>query len=706
MSHHSHSGSYNTASSTVASIVSAVASATDSSSASSTGSSSYSGHGSSSSSNSTTSDTSSSNSTSSSSSSYGHSSSGKSGKSGHGGGSSEFTKPYQLWMWEVTCALIGLLAIYYAVQLVRRWHRKRSPVKDRELAAKKRWKPWAGIVAATRNKMVATSFPSWLYAPETVADALWTCVYILVTLVFTLYDASTWKNTQAIANQFGIIVFAQLPFIMFVVMKNNPISYITGISYQNLNYLHRAGTRCIMLWAWVHTGLSTFKVKGKAKAKGGKGFGEAYIVWGFVGVLSYTLLWATSFAIIRRRLHQFFFTAHIVLAILCMVGAYLHWDKMGTWVWMCFVIWGYDRVVRWGRTIWANRLWTSGRGECTIEVMEGDAIRLTFKRYGFKWSAGQHVFISAPRVSYGPVEAHPFTIANAVNDDHEVVVVARVYGGFTNQLLKAVSSSSEKKVRCYIDGPYGQAHSFGSYDHVLMVSGGTGISPWTAQLLELVNSKKRARCQLIRIVWIVREASAITWVAPILNKAAELLKANSSGVQVSFDVYVTRGPVPAFSSVSASDSSSYSSMSGDPEKREHRIHADESTYPASSPDPEKSGQSTPTEGSSEDLHNAVVHLPIAPKEVPPLADHPAHQHIRKVLSPDALRFVHFYKGRPDLKSVIERDASTCPEAMAYSVCGPWGVMQTCRTALKEASNFRSVLGGQTPIDFFEETLGQ
>ncbi|TYJ55487.1 hypothetical protein B9479_003877 [Cryptococcus floricola] len=623
-----------------------------------------------------------------------------------------FYKDYQVWMWYAVCAVIGLLAIYYAFQLLQRWRRQRKAPISQEEAARKRLKPWAATVAGARNWMVATGFPSWLYAPETVADALWTCAYLVVALALTFYQADTWptaKSAQTVANVFGIMAFGQMPLIMFLVMKNNPISWLTGIPYQNLNYLHRAGTRCIFLWSWIHVGVSTIRIN-----LGKDSWSTTYIIWGWVAISSFTLLWLSSFAIVRRRMHQFFFTCHIIFALLYMVGAYLHWDRMGKWIYMCFIIWGFDRAARWVRTIWTNRLWTAGRGECTIEVLEGDCMRLTFKRYGFTWKAGQHMFVSAPRVSMGPVETHPFTIANAPNDEHEVVVLPRVYGGFTSDLLKAVSSSSDKTIRCYIDGPYGSPHSFASYDHVLMVSGGTGIAPFTAQMLELVNSKKHARTQLVRLVWIVRDASAISWVAPILNQAAELLKANSGNIQLVFDVYVTRGSIPVFRKTST-DGFSFASGSSQQEKRGHEREAlgtastdntlvgGDYTEKSGQTTPTKSELSTPTEGD----HDAIVHLPAAPKELSStLADEPSHHSIRKLLSPEAMSFVHFHKGRPDLKTIIEKDVSTCPEAMAYGVCGPFGLMETCRTALKQASNFSTVLKGQTPIDFFEETLGQ
>jgi hypothetical protein len=47
--------------------------------------------------------------------------------------------------------------------------------------------------------------------------------------------------------------FYQIPLIIGLAGKNNTISYLTGISYQRLNYLHRASGRVCLLTSWLHT---------------------------------------------------------------------------------------------------------------------------------------------------------------------------------------------------------------------------------------------------------------------------------------------------------------------------------------------------------------------------------------------------------------------------------------------------------------------
>lgn len=54
--------------------------------------------------------------------------------------------------------------------------------------------------------------------------------------------------------------FSQLPIILLLVSKNNPISSLTGITYQKLNYIHRASSRVCLLSSWGHALLWTPRV--------------------------------------------------------------------------------------------------------------------------------------------------------------------------------------------------------------------------------------------------------------------------------------------------------------------------------------------------------------------------------------------------------------------------------------------------------------
>ncbi|KAI0055076.1 hypothetical protein BV25DRAFT_1776059, partial [Artomyces pyxidatus] len=91
-----------------------------------------------------------------------------------------------------------------------------------------------------------------------VAELFLTAIYIVVLLTWTLvnttdleghkFDISYWSGRA------GDIAAIQMPLIIALGMRNNIIAFITGISFEKLNYLHRmcACTVCVLLW--LHAG--------------------------------------------------------------------------------------------------------------------------------------------------------------------------------------------------------------------------------------------------------------------------------------------------------------------------------------------------------------------------------------------------------------------------------------------------------------------
>ncbi|GAA5854768.1 hypothetical protein JCM8547_004065 [Rhodosporidiobolus lusitaniae] len=605
-----------------------------------------------------------------------------SGKSSGGGGKAKShggnPLPAVNWMWTAFCGVLFLLALRRAYVLYgHKKHEKRTAASAKVNTGGK-GSTKAAVGTASRNALFATSFPVWMAGPETVADALWTMAYFSVTVVITLYSAPWLTGTQQqTANVFGIVAYAQAPFMMFFAMKNNPISLLIGVPYQNLNYLHRASSRAMFVWSWLHTGLSFKNLDSRNQWK------DTYIVWGWVALAAYQFLWMSSFGWIRRRFHQFFFICHVVLAFFYLIGCYYHWAALGFWLYASFIIWGFDRLLRLVRVAHANRVWKSGRGQCEVKLLEDDCLELTFNRPGFKWLPGQHVFLSSG-VSISPnlLEAHPFTAANAVSDEGKFTILARIYDGFTRQIRDKLSSQTSTTISCFLDGPYGESHSLRGYDSVLIVAGGTGIAPWMSHLLSLVGpSKLPPRVQLVHIVWMVQQSTSISWIAPLLETAAQHLKKYNPQITVLVDVHVTRGSIAHLV-----DSSSFPSGSNNTSR-------------------EKLSLTDSGEASSEGVTSFPVleHKPesfesSSGEKQPALASQNAG------LSPAAAPLVSWRSGRPNLVELIEKDAKECPERMALGVCGPRGLSNTVRAALKTVNNFRTVRGGMIPIEYFEESL--
>ncbi|KAK8858407.1 hypothetical protein IAR55_002634 [Kwoniella newhampshirensis] len=564
------------------------------------------------------------------------------------------------------------------------------------------------IEAGWRNVMYLRSFPTWLYMPETVADCLWTVLYCLVYGYFCLRNTETWfpEGRNNVANQMGVMSFSQLPIILLLVSKNNPISSLTGITYQKLNYLHRASSRACLLTSWIHALLWTPRVWEAGDTR-------PYLLWGIAALTGFTMLWLTSFRIVRRVAYEFFIVSHILFSVMYLVGAFYHWTRLHYWVWPAMVIWALDRIIRGARVVWANNFLNPKKrntsGASTIELLNHNVMRVTIRRDGFKWKAGQHAFIAAPSITSSPHESHPFSIANVPTEtSNEAIFLIRVHSGFTKRLLQALDSGLTDSVPLYLEGSYGYPHSLDSYSTVVLVAGGTGVTFTSSHLLQiLANARKGiSAVRHLHLVWHIRHAEDIEWIAPLLNQAAEDIPPH---MDVVVDVYVTKSrsanepwPDEHLSYEHAhehehghqhaharglGDRLLAEVASGGARRILQLRGADEAGWD------EGCGTCVPSTPMTESRDEAIF----LPKQNVMVG--------RYGLTLEASEIVRWNRGRAKLDEIIAEDAREAEGPMNVSVCGPVQLLHATKKAVREISTMKSSREGLTSIDFFEETLG-
>lgn len=128
-----------------------------------------------------------------------------------------------------------------------------------------------------------------------------------------------------------------------------------------------------------------------------------------------------------------------------------------------------------------------------------------------RWEAGQHIFIRIPGISL--FDNHPFTAASIMAENakdfeyNDLVLVFKPHKGFTRQVYDISRSRPDTPFKAYLDGPYGGlSRKLESFETVLMVAGGSGITPIVAHLQHLAQKIRRgeALTRDIRIVWTVK----------------------------------------------------------------------------------------------------------------------------------------------------------------------------------------------------------
>ncbi|WWC62309.1 uncharacterized protein I303_104905 [Kwoniella dejecticola CBS 10117] len=540
-----------------------------------------------------------------------------------------------------------------------------------------------GLSASFRNTMYLRQFPWWLYGPETFMDAAFTILYCAVYLYLCLHLTDSWfpLRNDNIANRFGIMSFSQLPIILLLVSKNNPISSLTGITYQKLNYLHRASSRVCLLTSWGHAILWTPRVWAARDFR-------QYLLCGIAALFGFTMLWVTSFRFVRRMAYEFFLASHIIFTIMYLVGAWFHWRWLGQWVIPAMVIWVFDRLLRFAQVIYQNnfhnpRNWSSS-GDCRIELLDHDVMRITIRRENFHWKAGQHAFISAPSISGMPHESHPFSIANIPTESaNEAYFLVRVHTGFTKRLRTALASDLNTDIPLYIEGPYGYAHSLDSYSTVLLLAGGTGVTFVCGHFLQILQNARKGNSAVrkVHLVWHIRHAEDIEWIAPLLNEGVHDAPEN---IDTQIDIYVTK-----------------SHSSDEPWPPE--LDFNETLHEVA---PRILALRDQDRGWDDGCRTCVPNTPMTESRDEMLSL-PKRQTVlaRYGLTLETAQRVRWRRGRAKLEGIVKEDAENSVGPMNVSVCGPVQLLQAAKSAVREASNLQSSMDGLASIDFFEETLG-
>jgi ferredoxin-NADP reductase len=387
--------------------------------------------------------------------------------------------------------------------------------------------------------------------------ALGRCLFLVVYWVLIL--TALWANTilspssPMYAYKWEIVGFraawvsvTQLPLIYLLGCKINPISMITGISYERLNWLHRWVARTLFLTVIVHwsfffrewwiADFVQFELEMMPIVK--YGFGS----W---AVLGWMVL--TGFGYIRHLSYEFFVLQHIASFTVLLWLLYVHLPSYARYnVWLSIAFIALDRGGRSILFVLRNLHLHSNSnrqkqeyvfGYATeIEVQAGDFMILTLKNVDMQWRAGQHVFVSIPHC--GMVQSHPFTISNLPNQSRSAKFILEAHSGFTRKLLKHAREKPLQGLRALISSPYGSPplNVVERCDSLILMATSTGASFIVPIMQHAMNRMTGIR--RICLYWIVRDRSHLNWFSSEILSAYQTAQTN--GITMSVQTYVTR----------------------------------------------------------------------------------------------------------------------------------------------------------------------
>ena len=498
-----------------------------------------------------------------------------------------------------------------------------------------------------------------------------------------VHDAYYWERVGFRAAWVSV---TQVPFIFLLAGKVNIGSVLFGSSYTDVNWIHRWVSRTLFVTAtihgsfflreWIRADFVRLELEMMPMVK--YGFG----LW---AVLAWTTI--SSLIPLRRLCYEFFVLQHVVSAGVFLWLLYVHVPAYASYnVWMavafaisgptfrfCILLWQNIAVHR------KNSGWKVDKrlGHLAeLQALAGEITVLTVHGVRFSWKAGQHVLLWCPGL--GPLESHPFTIANVPdresdNGVNNVQLIIRAHSGFTRKLLRRANSSAT--VTAFLTGPFGNLPTWNTYEALVLISASTGAS-FILPILETVLNDpccvRRIQCLLL-----VRHISHIDGYVSQLRAAASHTR--SQEVLLHIVVAVTGKHVDSTCEDNAAlEPESLSNASSLDSSPQNSMQPYAKMTDGSTPSPEKSMIDSKSDRSMEGAdHNVRTNF-----------SGERHSH-----HTGDLGALHYTSGRPSLASFIREPVEASAGETSVVVCGGKSLTSSVRNCVAALSDERAVHKG-------------
>ncbi|CAG7918737.1 unnamed protein product [Penicillium olsonii] len=489
-------------------------------------------------------------------------------------------------------------------------------------------------------------------------------LYLALNLIFIIVTVDWWiddypKKMFQLKYSAGHLAVMNTPGLVLAAGRNNPLVQLLGISFDTFNFMHRWVGRVIAANAVVH--MSAVLANGTEYV--------LYALWqqrlylcGLIAILGFLFIVVQSLSPARHAFYELFLHLHIALALMAFIALWYHLKNLpqqhvltGT-----LILWGLDRAGRVAILLWRN----IGRKPttATIEALPGSVARVDVAvSRAWRFRPGQHMYLYMPCL--GLWTSHPFTVAwtsksgalapsekrgsseslKALIGGSETTtmsILVKGQDGFTKKLIQKVEDSAEGQIKALAlaEGPFGGIHSFDSYGTLLLIAGGIGITHPMSYLNEAVSSftESKTATRKIHLVWIVRNLDHLTWIQKFMT---EILGHDSLTSPINSNGHSYFQFPRLLLSISV------------------HVTAHKDTVEEYIPQPD-----TPW-------------MDCAPPSVP----------------------VNIHHGKPCIQSLLEKEKAEQIGAMAVSVCGPGGLGDSVRDAVRNTQ-------GEKTVDLFEEAF--
>ncbi|KAK7374309.1 hypothetical protein VNO80_07737 [Phaseolus coccineus] len=352
------------------------------------------------------------------------------------------------------------------------------------------------------------------------------------------HGVKVWKKRLASAGvKLGLVGNICLVFLFFPVVRSSSVLPLLGLTPESCIKYHiwlghiamtlftAHGISFIVYWAvthqlskmveWKRTGISN--------------------VGGEVALVAGLLMWIATIPRIRRKAFELFFYTHylyilFILFFIFHVGFFYACTMLPA-----FYLFLVDRYLRFLQSRYQVRL-------ISARVLPCQTLQLNFsKSHGLSYSPTSIMFINIPSIS--KLQWHPFTIISNSNLEPKVLsVVIKGEGTWSQKLYQMLATpSAVDHLSVSVEGPYGPASTdYLRYDTLVMVSGGSGITPFISIIRELMYLSTAFRCRTPKVILICafKNSSYLSMLDLILPNSGTPFDISNMKLQI--EAYITR----------------------------------------------------------------------------------------------------------------------------------------------------------------------
>ncbi|XP_014490602.1 ferric reduction oxidase 8, mitochondrial [Vigna radiata var. radiata] len=353
---------------------------------------------------------------------------------------------------------------------------------------------------------------------------------------------NTWQlKYHRVATRFGLLSEACLALLLLPILRGLAVFRVLGIQFEaSVRYHTWVGTAMI-IFATIH-GASTFLVWGISHhiqdeiwkwQKTGRIYlaGEITLVVGLV-------IWVTSLPQIRRRKFEIFYYTHHFYVIFLVFFLFHGGDRHFYTVFPGIFLFSLDKLIR---------IIQSSPKTCMVSarIFPGKAVELILpKDPELKYNPTSVIFLKIPTISH--LQWHSFSIISSSRaDNHILSVIIKCEGWWTNSLHDLINAELDKTedkrkgIPVAIEGPYGPASlDFLRYDTLLLVAGGSGITPFLSILAEANSAASKSKFpSRIQLVYVIKKAEDFCLLHSISHM---LLNQSTKSFHLNLKLFVTR----------------------------------------------------------------------------------------------------------------------------------------------------------------------